>query len=115
VSLDAGLAVATMRAVPWTRNHLGTVHAIAQCNLAEFAMGAVAEATVPSATHRWIPRGMSVEYLAKARGTLRAEATLTLPAALADQQELPVDITITDAAGKAVSRVEIRIWVTAVR
>ena len=40
-----------------THNHLGTVHAIASCNLAEYAMGVLAEAAVP-ASHRWIPIGM---------------------------------------------------------
>lgn len=46
------------------QNHLGTVHAIAVCNGLEAAMGLLAEATTP-ATHRWIPRGMEVRYLAK--------------------------------------------------
>jgi acyl-coenzyme A thioesterase PaaI-like protein len=110
--LEPGRAVASMRAVPWTRNHLGTVHAIAQCNLAEYVMGAVAEATVP-ASHRWIPRGMTVDYRAKATGRLTATATLVLPEPLADRQELPVAIELTDRAGTVVSTIEIRIWVTA--
>lgn len=111
-ALEPGRATAIMRAVPWTRNHLGTVHAIAQCNLAEFVLGGVAEATVPP-SHRWIPRGMTIEYLAKATGTLRAEATLALPDELRGKQELPVDIRITDRAGTEVARAQIRIWVTA--
>lgn len=45
-------------------NHLGTVHAIAMCNMAELAGGTMTDATVP-ATHRWIPKGMQVEYLKK--------------------------------------------------
>ena len=49
-----------------THNHLGTVHAIASCNLAEYAMGVLAEAAVP-ASHRWIPIGMDVRYLATAK------------------------------------------------
>ncbi|ELB92314.1 hypothetical protein Rwratislav_14713 [Rhodococcus wratislaviensis IFP 2016] len=64
-----------VRAPKWwgVRNHLGTFHAIAACNLAEAAMGMLSEATVPS-THRWIPKSMTVHYLAKANGTLRAVA-----------------------------------------
>jgi acyl-coenzyme A thioesterase PaaI-like protein len=111
-AMEPGRAGATMRAVPWTRNHLGTVHAIAQCNLAEFVLGAVSEATVP-ATHRWIPRGMTIDYLAKATGRLDAEATLVLPETLQDRQELPVEVRITDAKGVEVSHAQIRIWVTA--
>ena len=102
-----------MRAVPWTRNHLGTVHAIAQCNLAEFTMGAVAEATVPN-THRWIPRGMTIDYLAKAKGTLEAEAILTLPAELQAKQDVAVAFTVRDRAGQTVSAGEIRLWLTAI-
>src|ERR687898_840959 len=48
-------------------NHLGTVHAIALCNGLEAAMGALAEATIPS-DKRWIPKGMEVSYTAKAIG-----------------------------------------------
>jgi acyl-coenzyme A thioesterase PaaI-like protein len=112
--LGPGRAVASMPARPWTRNHLGTVHAIAQCNLAEFAMGALAEATVPD-THRWIPRGMTIDYLTKASGTLVAEATLALPKDLGDKVELPVEIALTDRKGHEVSHAQIRIWVTAKR
>ncbi|MFA4927495.1 MAG: hotdog fold domain-containing protein [Patulibacter sp.] len=109
--LEPGRAEASMRAVPWTRNHLGTVHAIAQCNLAEYVMGALAEATVP-ATHRWIPRGITATYNAKATGLLRATATVDLPAELTDRQELPVDVRIQDAQGVEVATVSIPIWVT---
>ncbi|MBJ7472536.1 MAG: DUF4442 domain-containing protein [Solirubrobacteraceae bacterium] len=111
--VQSGRSVATMRHVPWVRNHLGGVHAIALCNLAEFAMGAVAEATIPAATHRWIPRGMTVAYVARAKGRMTATASLALPKPLGDRQELPVEISITDDAGTEVCRVTITIWVTA--
>jgi acyl-coenzyme A thioesterase PaaI-like protein len=57
------------------RNHVGTVHAIAMCNMAELAGGMATEVTIPSGA-RWIPKGMTVEYLRKARGKLRAIATM---------------------------------------
>src|SRR5699024_7749797 len=47
------------------RNHIGTYHAIASCNMAEIAAGVMTEATVPP-SHRWIPSGMTVDYNAKA-------------------------------------------------
>jgi acyl-coenzyme A thioesterase PaaI-like protein len=47
------------------QNHIGTVHAIALCNGLEAAMGALAEATIPS-DKRWIPKGMEIAYTAKA-------------------------------------------------
>ena len=111
-AVGPGRAQARMAQRPWVRNHLGTVHAIALCNLAEFVMGACAEATVPPG-YRWIPKGMSVEYLAKARGTMHATATLSLPAALADRQEATVEIRVEDDAHSTVFTAQIRIWITA--
>ena len=59
-------------------NHLGTVHAIAMCNMAELAGGTMTDATVPK-THRWIPKGMQVEYVKKATTDLVAIATPAEP------------------------------------
>ena len=66
----AELRIAKRRRV---RNHLGTVHVIAICNGLEAAMGALAEATVPRG-RRWIPKGMSVDYTAKATSDIRCIA-----------------------------------------
>ena len=52
-------------------NHLGTVHAIALCNLAELCAGLMTDVSIP-ADMRWIPKGMTVEYLKKAVGTMPA-------------------------------------------
>ncbi|WP_200170948.1 hotdog fold domain-containing protein [Tomitella cavernea] len=109
-------------------NHLGTFHAIAACNLAEIAMGMLCEATVPT-THRWIPKSMEVEYLAKATTGLRAIAELaTAPAvagpgpesdtvpdfdAIAEGTEMAVPVRILDRSGKLVVRARITTWVTA--
>jgi acyl-coenzyme A thioesterase PaaI-like protein len=54
-------------------NHLGTVNAIAMCCMAERAAGTMIDASLPP-THRWIPRGMTVDYLKKAATDLRAVA-----------------------------------------
>ncbi|WFR73884.1 hotdog fold domain-containing protein [Prescottella defluvii] len=97
-------------------NHLGTFHAIAACNLAEIAMGMLAEATVPS-THRWIPKAMNVCYLAKAESRLRAGATLdTVPDfdSITDGTELTIPVSITDRAGIEVVHADITVWVTPV-
>ena len=113
-SLEPGRGTARMRHLPWVRNHLGTVHAISLCNLTEFTMGAVAEAT-GRPTHRWVPRGMQVRYERLARGTMHATATLELPDPLADKQEVPVTVLVTDDAGEQVFSAAIDIWVTARR
>jgi acyl-coenzyme A thioesterase PaaI-like protein len=92
-------------------NHIGTVHAIAICNLAELAAGLASDVTVP-ATHRWIPKGMTVEYLRKAETDVRAVAELELLPALGASAELPVFVTAFDASGEAVFRATIRMWVS---
>jgi acyl-coenzyme A thioesterase PaaI-like protein len=56
-------------------NHLGSVHAIAMCNLAELVGGCCTDVSVPGDL-RWIPVGMTVRYLKIARTDLRAVATL---------------------------------------
>ena len=63
--MEPGLAEVTVPKWFYVYNHLHTVHAIASCNAAEMAMGMLMEATVPT-THRWIPKAMNVQYLAKA-------------------------------------------------
>jgi acyl-coenzyme A thioesterase PaaI-like protein len=55
------------------QNHIGTVHVIAICNGMEMAMGALAEASIPKHL-RWIPRGMQVDYTAKADSDIRITA-----------------------------------------
>ena len=100
--LEPGHAEVSLRNWWLVHNHLGTVHAIASCNLAEYAMGVLAEATVPS-SHRWIPRGMTVRYLAKAETDLLAVATFPRPPAATDEPEdVDVEVTLTDAAGREV-------------
>ncbi|MDB5980022.1 MAG: hypothetical protein JWQ69_1037 [Pseudomonas sp.] len=62
--------------VPFRReitNHLGTVHAIALCNAAELVAGTMTDVSIPEGA-RWIPKGMTVEYLAKAKTDVRAVA-----------------------------------------
>lgn len=105
-----------VRAPKWwgIRNHLGTFHAIAACNLAEAAMGMLAEATVP-ATHRWIPKKMTTHYLAKATTGLRAVAELDSIPDFRDVGEgvdLTVPVGIYDAAGTEVVRADITMWIT---
>jgi acyl-coenzyme A thioesterase PaaI-like protein len=92
-------------------NHIGTVHAIAMCNMAELAAGTVTEVTIPG-SHRWIPKGMNVDYLHKASTHLRARAVLQMPTQLGPAVELPVQVAVEDEAGLVVLNATIRMWVS---
>lgn len=54
-------------------NHLGTMHAIALCNAAELAGGMMTDVSIPDGA-RWIPKGMQVQYLTKAKTNVIAIA-----------------------------------------
>ncbi|MBN8792657.1 MAG: DUF4442 domain-containing protein [Stenotrophomonas nitritireducens] len=110
--LEAGRCEGTLADRRKVRNHIGTVHAIALCNLAELTAGLMVDASLP-ADMRWIPKGMDVRYQAKARGTLKAVAVPELPIASATAgYELPVRVGIHDATGTEVFVARIAMWVS---
>lgn len=71
VELRPGFAKWSMEKVKEVQNHLGTVHAIAMCNLCEVTAGLATEVSIPE-NKRWIPIGMDVKYLKKAKTDLTA-------------------------------------------
>ncbi len=93
------------------QNHIGTVHAIAMCNMAELAAGTMTEVTIPT-THRWIPKGMSVEYLAKAETALRAVAIWPQVDYGRGAQAVVVPVDVLDASNTVVFRAQISMWVS---
>lgn len=110
--LEAGRCVASFRHRRRVTNHLGTVHAIALCNAAELVAGLALDAAMPAGM-RWIPRGMRVEYLHKAIGTMTATAEVPAAPAMAPAgYELPVQVVLRDPRGVEVFRAEIAMWVT---
>jgi acyl-coenzyme A thioesterase PaaI-like protein len=111
--MEPGLAQVTVPKWFFVYNHLHTVHAIASCNAAEVAMGMLMEASVPT-SHRWIPKAMTVRYLAKATTSLRATARLELPdfTQITEGVELVVPVNVTDRHGAEVVHADITTWVT---
>jgi len=96
-------------------NHIGTVHAIALCILAELTAGLMVDASLPKGM-RWIPKGMEVQYLAKATGTQHAIATPEQPIVAAEAgYALPVRVQVRDDAGTVVFQARIAMWVSPVR
>ena len=104
----AELVIPKRRAV---HNHLGTVHAIALCNGLEAAMGALAEATIPS-HKRWIPKGMEVSYTAKATSDITCIAETDPEQWSSSDPEVPVRVRGVRSDGTVVIEGVIRLWVT---
>jgi len=91
-------------------NHLKTVHAIAMCNLCEFAAGILMEASIPK-HKRWIPIGMEVAYLKKAKSNLVGVCDLGSP----DWEtisEMICPVSVTDKDGVEVMTAKIRMKVS---
>lgn len=110
--LQPGRCMIKMKKQRAVLNHLGTVHAIAMCNMAELAGGTMTDATVPS-THRWIPKGMNVEYLKKAKTDLTAIATPAQTNVVwTDSNEYLVHVEISDQAQDIVFRAVITMQVS---
>jgi acyl-coenzyme A thioesterase PaaI-like protein len=91
-------------------NHIGTVHALAMGNLCELAAGMVTEVSVPP-TLRWIPRGMTIEYLRKAETAVTATARLD-KSEWGDTQNVGVPGSVVDANGAEVVRAVISMYVS---
>ena len=100
--LEPGRVRVALRDRRRVRNHLDSIHAVAQANLAEMATGlALISGLPPSA--RGILLRLSVDYVKKARGRLVAECRCTLPPIESDL-DLEVEGEIRDAVGDVVSR-----------
>jgi acyl-coenzyme A thioesterase PaaI-like protein len=112
VALEPNRAELTITKRRRVQNHLGTVHVIAICNGLEAAMGALAEASIPP-SRRWIPKGMEVDYTAKATTDIRCFAE-TDPADWdkTGDVEVPVRVKGVRDDGTAVVQGVIRLWVT---
>ena len=91
------------------RNHIGTVNAVAMCTAAELAGGLALDVTIPPEL-RWIPKGMTVSYLKKAKGTL--ECTCELNDALIQEGDITVPVVIRNAGKEDVFSADITMHVS---
>ncbi len=111
VELRPNYAELTIRKRRGVHNHIKTVHVIAICNGLEAAMGALAEATVP-ADKRWIPKGMQVDYTAKATSDITCIAETDPEAWTGEDPDVPVRVRGVRDDGTVVVDGVIRLWVT---
>ena len=110
--LETGRCEARIKDRRAVHNHIGTVHAIALCNLAELCAGVMTDASLPK-DMRWIPKGMTVSYLKPAKGSMHATATpATAVVSASEGYDLPVNVDVLDDAGDKVFHAEIRMWLS---
>ncbi|WP_437669846.1 hotdog fold domain-containing protein [Sorangium sp. So ce131] len=104
--LERGRAEVTMRDRPGLRNHLSSVHAVALVNLAELTGNTALSYALPDDA-RFIVAGLSIEYLKKARGDLRAVCECPVPAT-SERAEYQIPVSMRDATGAEVARAVLR-------
>ncbi|MGN6521281.1 MAG: hotdog fold domain-containing protein [Dokdonella sp.] len=109
--LEPGRCVVRIRDRRRVHNHIGTVHAIALCNMAELAGGLATDATIPDSM-RWIPKGMTVRYLKKAKGAMTATATVPAIVAATSGSEAHAIVEVRDAGGEVVFDADITMWIS---
>ena len=112
LELEEGRAVLQMRNARRVQNHIGTIHASAMGLLAESATGIALGMTLPDSK---IPlmKSTHIDYVKRANGTLRAEATLP-PDMRArvhaeDKGDFAVPVKVTDETGEEPIKVQM-VW-----
>lgn len=106
LQLEPGFARVALADRRGVRNHLDSIHALALANLGEFASGAAMTTALPGDI-RSIVTGLQVEYVKKARGTVIAEARVSVPEVRGDVEH-DVRAEIRDSAGDVVSVITVR-------
>ncbi len=93
--LRPGYCRVTMKKRKSVQNHIGSVHAIAMCNMAELTAGTLLEISLPKSM-RWIPKGMNVQYLKVARTDLAATCEIDTNG-IDELREFPMIVNVTDS------------------
>jgi len=104
--LEPGHAEIQIRDRRANRQHLGSIHAIALLNVAEQASGLALLTGLPAGI-RGIVTHISMQYLRKARGPIRAICHLSVPTVMEDM-EFDVTADCVNRAGDVVARATIR-------
>ena len=101
--LDFNRSIMTLKNRRKVQNHIGTIHATAMALLAETTTGLIVGMNIPD---NKIPvlKSMSIYYVKRASGDMRAEAVL-LPEQIAqmrteDKGDIIVKVIVTDEQGK---------------
>ena len=108
--LEPGKGEAVIKKRRAIQNHIGSIHAIAMANLCELVAGTTLEITLPS-THRWIPKSMKIDYLAKANSDVLAKTTIAINS-FPESGSINVAVEVLDKAQTRVVTAEIEMYVS---
>ena len=109
-TLEPGRGEARFKKRRAVTNHLGTVHAIAMANVCELVAGTTLEITLP-ATHRWIPKSMKIDYIAKATTDVRAHTSINL-ATWPDAGSINVRVDVVNTQNTIVAMADIEMYIS---
>ncbi len=112
IELQRGRARVRMEDRYRFRNHLNSLHAVALVNLAEFTGNLALVYSLPDSA-RFIVKGLSIDYLKKARGPILAECVIPESATNAiastkERSEHKIVVRLTDQSGDEVARAELQ-------
>lgn len=101
--LHSGYARCTLRDRRKVRNHLRSVHAIALVNLAEITGNLALGYAMPDDA-RFIPTGIDIKYIKKARGTITCIAECPIPET-SESTSFAFPVKLLNEAGDIVAEV----------
>jgi acyl-coenzyme A thioesterase PaaI-like protein len=108
--LRSGYSRVSMKKRRAVENHIQSVHAIAMCNLAELGAGTMMEASL-SPSMRWLPRGMSVQYLKVAKTDVVVDCVAE-DIADGPARDVIVKCDVKDADGSIVCHADIAMYIS---
>lgn len=91
------------------RNHFGTINAGALCSMAEMTGGLALDSIVPSSM-RWIPKTMTVQYVAKAKGTITAISAFD--PSIVKEGDVVIPIIVSNTASETVFTADITFYIS---
>ena len=112
LTLENNLCIGSIRQRRPLQNHIGSIHAIALCNLAELCAGLMTDVSIPYGM-RWIPKEMKVRYLQKAFGKITARAKPVNEFYVSTEgYEATVLVSLENSDSIEVLSAEIEMWVS---